>query len=109
MVGCSSTTYARLLKTEIPLDAAHLPRVDPALVAQGHEGLSFRREQLAPPVAPGRGALRVLLGRAAGLEARLVAPDALLVVLAYLLLGVRRDPLVVAELLEPAQGRVGCS
>jgi hypothetical protein len=36
-----------------------------------------------------------------------VSPDAVLVKLAHLLLAVRRDPLVRAEQLEPAEGRVG--
>src|SRR5215207_930289 len=91
---------ARLLQIEVPLDAAHHFRADLARVAQGQDGFAFCREQFASPVAPVPGALGVLLGRAAGLEARRVALDAPLVVLAHPLLALRRDPPVVAEPLQ---------
>src|SRR5919112_2473083 len=80
---------ARFLQIKVPLDAAHHFRADLALVAQGQDSFPLGREQFASPVAPIPGALRILLGRAAGLEARRVALYAPLVVLAHALLTLR--------------------
>src|SRR5215213_11339111 len=92
-----SAADAGLLEVEVTLDAAHDLGADLTPVAQREDGLPFGPDQVAPPVPPGRRALRVLIGGAARLDTALVAPEAALVVLAHLLLGAGRDPLVVAE------------
>src|SRR5215208_124464 len=68
-LGARLSSEARLLEIEVPLNAAHHFWADLARVAQGQDGFPFGSEQFAPPVAPVPGALRILLGRAAGLEA----------------------------------------
>src|SRR5918998_835392 len=93
--GRSLTADARLFEIEVALDTTHHLRADRPLVSQGHDGLPFRRKQLAAPIPPGCGALRVFLGDAAGFEAGRVAPDAILVYLTHLLLAAQRNPLVV--------------
>src|SRR5215211_6575969 len=80
---------ARLLKIKIPLDATHHYRADFAFIAQGQNCFPLGREQLAPPVAPGRRAIRIFLGGAASFETRSVALDVPLVVLAHPLLTLR--------------------
>jgi hypothetical protein len=80
---------ARLLNIKVPLDATHHYRADLAFIAQGQNHFPLGREQLAPPVAPGRGAIRVFLGRAASFETRSVALDVPLLVLAHPLLALR--------------------
>src|SRR5215217_4822493 len=80
---------ARLLQIKVPLDAAHHFRADLAFIAQGQEGFPLGREQLAPPVAPVPGALRILLSRATSFETRRVALEVLLVVLTHPLLTLR--------------------
>src|SRR3712207_7665159 len=74
--SCPSAADPGLLEVEVALDAAHDLGVDLPAVAQREYGLTLGPDQLAPPVAPGGGALRVLLGGAARLDACLVAPDA---------------------------------
>src|SRR5215207_2150507 len=100
-----SAADPRLLEVEV--DAAHDLGADVAPIAQREDGLPLGPDQVAPPVPPGRGALRVLFGSAARLDAGLVAPDASFVVVAHLLPGALWDPLVVAEPLQPAQGGAG--
>src|SRR3712207_3302211 len=85
--GCPSAADPGLLEVKVALDAAHDLGADLPAVAQREYGLTLGPDQLAPPVAPGGGALRVLLGGAARLDACLVAPDAPLVVVAHLLPG----------------------
>src|SRR5829696_1408812 len=102
-----SAADPRLLEVEVALDAAHDLGADVAPIAQREDGLPLGPDQVAPPVPPGRGALRVLFGSAARLDAGLVAPDASFVVVAHLLPGALWDPLVVAEPLQPAQGGAG--
>src|SRR5215210_7182275 len=77
---------ARLLQIKVPLDATHHYRADFAFIAQGQEGFPLGREQLPPPVAPGRGAIRIFLGGAAGFETRSVALDVSLIVFTHPLL-----------------------
>src|SRR5918993_4534184 len=77
---CPSAADARLLEVEVALDAAHDLGADLTPVAQGEDGVPLRSYQRPAPVSPGGGALRVLLGSAASLDAGLVAPDAALVV-----------------------------
>src|SRR5215213_4731364 len=106
--GCrASAADPGLLEVEVALDAAHDLGADVAPIAQREDGLPLGPNQVAPPVPPGRGALRVLFGGAARLDAGLVAPDASFVVVAHLLLGTLWDPLVVAEPLQPLEGGAG--
>src|SRR5688500_9608612 len=96
-----------LLEVQVVLDAAHDLGADVAAIAQREDGLPLGPDQVSPPVAPGLGALGVLLGGAPRLDAVLVASDAAFVVLAHLLLGALWDPLVVAEALQPLEGGAG--
>src|SRR5215213_11956810 len=80
---------ARLLEIEVPLDATHHYRADLAFIAQGQNHFPLGREQLPPPLAPGRGAIRIFLCGAASFETRSVALDVPLVVLAHALLALR--------------------
>src|SRR5215212_11743424 len=83
-----SVVDARLLEVEVPQDPAHDLRADLSPVPLGEDRLPLCSYQPAAPGAPGRGVLRVLLRRASGLDARLVAPDAVLVLLAHAFLRV---------------------
>src|SRR5215207_4175968 len=80
---------ARLLKIKVPLDSTHHYRADLAFIAQGQDHFPLGREQLAPPVAPGRRAIRIFLGGAASFDARSVALDVPLVILTHPLLTLR--------------------
>src|SRR5215217_8351895 len=84
--GGRLTPEARLLEIKVPLDATHHYRADLAFIAQGQDGFPLGREQFAPPVAPGRRAIRIFLGGAASFETRSVALDVPLVVLTHPLL-----------------------
>src|SRR5829696_5483876 len=99
-----SAADAGLLEVEVPLDAAHDLGADLAPIAQREDGLPLGPDERSPPVPPGRGALRVLVGGAPLLDATLVTPDAALVVVAHLLLCAGRHPLVLGDPLQPAQG-----
>src|SRR3712207_5530124 len=102
-----STADQRLLEVEVTHDAAHHLWGDLAAIAQRHDGLPLRREQLSPPTAPSCGTLRVLLSGSPSLNAGGVASDALFVLLAHALLRAGRDPRALADLREPAVRRVG--
>src|SRR5215210_6555208 len=80
---------ARLLKIKVPLDATHHYRADFAFIAQRQDRFPFGREQFAPPLAPGRRAIRIFLCGAASFETRPVALDVPLVVLTHPLLTLR--------------------
>src|SRR5215212_7168501 len=99
-----SAADAGLLEVEVTLDAAHDLGADVAPIAQREDRLPFGPDERSPPVPPGRGALRVLVGGAPRLDAALVTPDAALVVVAHLLLGAGRHPLVLGDPLQTAQG-----
>src|SRR5215204_5446349 len=102
-----SAALAQFFQVYVAFHAAHNVGADLALVPQGDDGVALGIEELAPPASPYLRAPPVLVCNAPGLEPRLVAIDAFLVERAQLCLASVRYFLLVGQLVEPLERRLG--